>query len=266
MSDAALVLAVGGAVLAPSLLAPGGAISKPIDPWVSTAQMAAASALSAPILGIGPLPAPGASPKLALYSASYRYTSVRAALIPSRGAIGAAKNFARLTADESASLLARFIAATLAGVKAGYLVTETERMGVNIGLGTTGEAIAGELARGFPFADIELTPLGEALLAAGTEHARLVALYGSVHDPIKAQTLCGALAREMDDQGYRITGAPEVKTLMGGLDAAWTATKEWASDLPARGAWFLGEGAASILLSTPGLLLAAGLIVYKVTR
>lgn len=256
------VLAVGGAVLAPSLLDAGArATGTPIPAYVTWAGAQARASLSAPILAIGPQP--GSDPR----QANQRYLSVRRALIPLRGALGVKGNYAKLSADDASAMLGRFIAACVAGVsddeKESFRLAESiAPLGLEVSADIASNLAAGEV----PPALIKLTDLGRALLAAGQERARIVALYGAVFDPIRAQDACGRLAIEMDYQGYLESGEPISPSIVGGLGAALDASIEFVAGVPVKLAGVVGSGVANVVLSTPGLLLVGGLIVWRATR
>lgn len=248
-------LAVGGALLAPTLLGSAAAAGVPIPAFVTTAHTAAIASLRAsPIVGWNVSD---------VRQVNHAYLEIQRASIPTRGAVDAAKAFAAFTTDELDELLGRFLDAAAAGVRvAGGFKVITAAALPTYQL----PALARVLSGARPLSGT-LTALGESMYQAATLKARLRTLpdwiagddYAAV-----AGKACGELAIECDEQGYLITGAP------------WSAPGEIAdsvwhgvTSLPGTLGNVAGRVLPSIgdvLLSGPGLLVGAGVIAYVVLR
>lgn len=268
-SSAQTLLAVGAGVLAPTLL--GGARGVVVAPYVTPAHGAAMASLRAsPICGV-------AVPANAV-TINDAFLEVHRALMPLRGQLNG--TLAQLTAADASELLARFIAAARAGVAEpavrvgegqGYRVTTLTGPPVPVPVFGMPELPAGtSMDRGYqehiadmladgnePDAIVPLTDLGRAMLAAAIERRRLwyITALDAASGFKASSVVCAKLAVEMDDAGYLITGEPVSPTIIGGLGAAWDASVD-----------FVLGGVGDLALSKVGLLVIAGLVVWRTVR
>lgn len=75
-----------------------------------------------------------------------------------------------------------------------------------------------------------------------------------------------ALVLEMDGAGYLITGKPFEPTVTGGLAAAASAVEAFVGGVAGKAVGGVAGIAADVLLSTPALILIAGVLVYTVVK
>ncbi len=278
-------LLAGLAVAAPMLLGELAAAGVVVKPYVTDAQRAALAALGFPV----PKDTrPSANSHLNARLAYYRPLHGVSKELP-------ASTFVELPADEAAELCAAFVRACKAGVAVGglYQVADPQApdggglygdglwndiltgvVGLNVDAtarDVTRQSVEARLFGAHPelVPDAELTALGRACkrcMAAGQD-ADVGGLVGDAWGPLAAQRACRELALEMDERGYLIAGEPpEDPTILGGLGAAKDAVVDFAADLPGKVADLAAHGLAAAALSTPGLMILAGYLVWRATR
>jgi hypothetical protein len=275
--DVRTAFIAGTAIAAPTLLRGAARAGAPIPVYTTLGQRAALGVLAAPVLGV-------AAARPGDCQALDRVLEIRAALLASHGA--AAPNFPKLSPDELVTLCDAMLDAMRAGVRAEdepYVVASNVSSAADGGaqLAVFDKLAAGEsptvsldelgltpalggFAGGLPAGTADLTELGAAVAdVAALKHSLSIfspARYQGF-DTVAAQKRVGALAVEMDAQGYLITGRPVSSYSVLELAGAW-----W-NDAAERGAaWALGHVpnlAADLLLSTPGALLVVGYLGYR---
>jgi len=273
--SATMILIVGGAVLAPSLLFPDSAVPVPL-PGVAgdlitpptPGHVLAVARLMEPILGVESR-LEGTDATFALR----RFTEVMNGLIPFKGAIPGSPGFAQLTSADLLVLCDHFIAAVRLGVEEDAYE-----------LGEAGQAFGGTKSQSELFDDINeqkitglLRALGGALLAVVTERTKAanllrngIATFGTTSRPaVKALV---DLATEMDSQGRPnpLGAVPGVGDL---FESIGTATEnvpskitDAVSSVGNKLGGLVGDTLGGILFSTPVLLLVGGYVLYRVAN
>lgn len=264
-------LAVGAAVLTPTLLTEAAAAGVPIPAYESASQRAALASLRAsPIAGVPVVLSHGLT--------AQAYHEVQAGLRPLRGAVDATA--AKLTAADAIALLERMLGAAKAGIAVGGVASYRVTTATSVFMGPTGlirpgepgdvhvqQTVANLLDTDLDGGDYTLTSLGAAYLVAARELNRLRIGVGlTPWTGFKASALlAAALAQELDDIGHRITGAPpDPSTDYGGaVGAAWDASVDFVTGIPGELAGAAAEGAAAAVLSRVGLVALAGYLAWR---
>lgn len=239
-----------------------------IPAFVTDGQKAAMAALAGTVDGV-------AQADPTDLRALHRVNEVIAALVPLRGAlIPGRTDLAQLTSDDLHTILGAVLDAVKAGcaVAGGYVLSTFDDSPTFQGqlfdalvAGQTDDNLADPVSLGAKM----LTALGAQVQTAITQRDG-VASSGVVGNlaafVLSAQLAAKDLALEMDDVGYRIDGAPFEPTLSGGFAAAASAVGDFVTGIAGKTAGVALEGLASVLLSTPGLLLLGGILVMKAVR
>jgi hypothetical protein len=277
-----ILLLVGGAILAPTLLqrlAPAGRQANGLavgDPRVvDPGQVTAVGGLQGDILGVP-------SQNAANVSAFDRFQFICRELVKTKGAVSATSpGFPNLSADEFLLLSRAFVDAVKRGCEAGAYELSSARAldslpeALRVLITATGGGAGNSIGVNQPdvFDAMErlvsdqgslaatnvsgLTQLGDALIEVFISR-RIAAESGSI-DLVDALRNVSTLANAMDTQGIHFE--------LPGIGDLGNALVDSAVSLPARVGDVvgsaLGDLAGSIITSTPVLLLAGGYIVYR---
>jgi len=271
--SAAMILIVGGAVLAPSLLFPSEPVPSvlPVAGDTITAptsgHAAACEALSKPILQV--------STQLEQNTfALRRFSEIMRGVIPFRGSIPGSPGFAKLTAQDVLLLLGEFIAAVKVGVDADAYE-----------LGEAGQAFGGSKSQREIFEDITsqqrtalFRGLGGALFEVVAERNKAldVVVLGqgniATFNAQPALKRCADLAAEMDSQGRpnplgAVPGVGELFESLGNATENVPSTiSDAASAVAGKLGGLVGDTLGGIIFSTPVLLVAVGYLAYRVAN
>jgi len=255
---AAVTLAGIGAIVA---LGPARRLAgvPPVTPYVTAGQSKAMASLESPILGVS------ASVPAARAEVLVRYSDLKRQLHGLRGfVVVGSQSFPRLNVTDAATILARFLAAAVAGVGDGYRVTHLKLLGVDMNAPTLTSLLAGERPNGVP-----LTELGAAVLAAARERNRL-SLFSGVPDLAGVvslptfNALMSELAGAMDGVGYLVSGKPPPDpTVLGGIAYAGHAVGSFAAGLAGNA---IGGLATAVVGSSVFWFAAIGLVAFRVLR
>jgi hypothetical protein len=243
--DVRTVAIVGAAVAAPSLAMAGARVGVPIPAHVTAAQRAAVAELE---------------------RAGLRATATGSAANMCAHRVAVWTNTQPLDKLRARTLCDALMSACHAGVVLNdpqqYELTPGQR------LGGPGPDLREAIWRALEDADDDgLTELGRAAKRVKLARGNLV-LSVDDDDITAAKRAADRLAIEMDDKGYLITGAPVTlgDELSGGLDAAATATKKFITERSADAALAAARAVAELVLGSPVLFAAVGLVAWRVLR
>lgn len=258
---------LGAAILAPWIAQQATGVLRsagvPIPVYVTQGQTAALAAFPSSVDGFSTTAV--GDDTADVQSMQARWRIVNAALLAQNGAAQIDEytnpswnptNIAKLTGQQSVDFANAMIAACDAGVASGgdeaYQLT------------TIADATlaAQWLASKGVNAVVPNTPLGDAYDAL----KGLIRFTPDDSDALDVAPAILSLALEMDNQGYLITGKPFIPTLSGGLEAAAAAVGSWGVSVAGDAAGAVIGGAASLLLSTPGLFCIVAVLVIGPSR
>lgn len=253
MIDARTALLVGTAILSPYLLATATAAGVPLPVYVTDGQRAALAAFPATVAGVSTTPT-GTSPAdtSSLYA---RWNSVNESIKATQGSATNIKtyvghpewtptNFAALNAEQAVNFANAVIAAADAGA-----ASASESYNDN------GYANASPISDAQAYQDLQGLLATDATWGADADS-----------DAGDYATTILALVLECDQRGYLPAGKPFVPTLAGGLNAASSAVGSFVEGVAGKAAGAAAGLAADVLMSTPVLVLLAGLLVYRVAK
>lgn len=250
-SNVAIAAVVGGAVLVPSVLAPAKPTLTPKS--VHGFHRTAVAVLSSPVLGITGTPGE--------VSAFRRLEDLFAALVPSKGAVAGAPGLPKLSAVEVAQLCQAFTQAVQAGTE-DLIVGESYIHG-QAGFDTQQTILDDLLAGSEP---PSMTNLGKAIAKVGEmNNDALLHLTDTQYNPRPALDAVVELAVEMDVQGLTLPSSAisVVEAIVHGVEELPSTLASAAGSVVSGVGGVIGNAAASVLLSTPVLLVVAGLLVYR---
>lgn len=245
MVDAKTAALVGAAILSPYAFDMLRSAGVPIPVYVSPGQIAALAAFPASISGVSMAPKSGAIADSQTFFA--RWNLWNAALKSQNGVATNvtnyantawnATNFAKVTTAQAMEFGGALIAAATAGgnVKDGYPASLNDS--------DEFQALTGMLATG-----------------------AMNNILNGTDDPTSYVAPIFALVIKMDSIGVLASGKPFVPTVSDGVAFALGKTVDFVTGIAGDVAGGVARAGLGVLLSTPGLMLIASVIIYKVVR
>lgn len=257
--DARTAFLVGTAILSPYLLDGLRGAGVPLPVYITAGQKAAISAFPQIVLGV-PTNNPG-DDIADTQSFFAKWNALNKAFLAQDGTLSMQlysnpkwnpTNFAKLTGEQATELARAFLAAADAGMAP---TTSTS----DVPWTEDGFAAAGGTGEYYVLKDNDAYTGLQGMLSTSDNWGAADA--GDAADMVPAIL---ALAIEMDNQGYLASGKPFIPTLNGGINAAGAAVEGFVTGVAGSAIGSIAGLAADTLLSTPGLLLLGGLLIYKV--
>lgn len=255
MADLRAIGVVGLAVAAPTILGAGVRAGVPIPAHITTAHRAALAKLAS-----GDVPS-------ADEQANSAWLAYNRRLIASRGTAPGKTHLANLHTDDLDALCEAFLNAAHAGVMVDVGTDFAEQYQL-----WTGQLAQQQLRQAVwehltESDNTELTSLGQACARVAQVREGIASGFlSSPADMLSGNLAVGALAAEMDDAGYLITGAPDAKTLRGGLSAALDASVAFVGDVSTDAALKLLTTLWGVVKAEPLFWGGAGFVAWRLLR